>query len=81
MVGSAEADYKLLIAKEFVIPFETGICVIKHWRIHNYIQKDRYIPIFYKFEKSMIEPNPSNDNAFFCGYRMYTAWTQNASPG
>jgi len=64
MVGSAEDDYKLLIAKEFVIPFETGVCVIKHWRVHNYIQKDRYTPTFYKFEKSMIEPDPSNDNAY-----------------
>ena len=42
MIGSQEDEYKVLIAKRFVIVFDTGICVIKHWRIHNYIQADRY---------------------------------------
>ena len=42
MVGGSDDDIKLLIAKRFLIPFESGIVVIKHWRIHNYIQKDRY---------------------------------------
>ena len=37
-----EDDLRLLIAKKFIIPFETGIVVIKHWKIHNYIAKDRY---------------------------------------
>lgn len=35
-------DLKLLIAKGFVIGFETGVIVIRHWRIHNYVQSDRY---------------------------------------
>ncbi len=64
MIGSSDDDYKLLIAKEFVIPFQTGVCVIKHWRIHNYIQKDRYAPTFHKYEKSLIEQDPDNDNAY-----------------
>jgi len=42
ILGSQEDDYKVLIAKKFIIPFESGICVIKHWRIHNFIRKDRY---------------------------------------
>ena len=42
MVGCSEDDFKVLISKQFIIPFETGIVVIKHWKIHNYIQKDRY---------------------------------------
>jgi uncharacterized phage protein (TIGR02220 family) len=50
MIGSSEDDFKLLVAKEYIIPFETGVCVIKHWRVHNYIQKDRHTPTFHKWE-------------------------------
>ena len=42
MIGASGDDLKLLLAKSFLIPFDSGIVVIKHWRIHNYIQKDRY---------------------------------------
>ena len=52
MTGCSDDDFKLLIAKQFIIPFENGICVIKHWRIHNYIAKDRYNETIYKTEKS-----------------------------
>ena len=38
MIGCADDDLKLLIAKNFIIPFESGIVVIKHWKIHNYIR-------------------------------------------
>lgn len=54
MVGSSDDDMKILIAKQFLIPFESGVCVIKHWRVHNYIQTDRYNATFYKYEKSML---------------------------
>ena len=55
MVGASEDDLKLLIAKNFIIPFESGIVVIKHWKIHNYIQSDRYKPTVYAEEKEMLE--------------------------
>lgn len=42
MIGSSDDDCKLLVLKKFIIPFESGIVVIRHWKIHNYIQKDRY---------------------------------------
>ena len=54
-VGCCEDDMKILITKQFVIPFESGICVIKHWKIHNYIQKDRYEQTIYTEEKSQLE--------------------------
>ena len=44
MIGASDDDLKVLIAKKFIIPFESGVVVIKHWKIHNYIQKDRYKP-------------------------------------
>lgn len=44
MIGSNDDDLRILISKDFVKPFESGIIVITHWKIHNYIQKDRYRP-------------------------------------
>lgn len=54
MLGAAEDDYRVLITKRFVIPFESGICVIKHWRIHNYLQNDRYNETQYIREKEKL---------------------------
>lgn len=42
ITGCKDDDLKLLVAKRFVIGFETGVIVIRHWRIHNYVQSDRY---------------------------------------
>nr|UWD76205.1 MAG: replisome organizer [Bacteriophage sp.] len=55
MIGASGDDLKLLIAKGFVIPFESGVVVIRHWRIHNYIQADRFQPTIHQNEKSRIE--------------------------
>ena len=54
MVGASDDDCKILVAKKFIIPFESGIVVIRHWKIHNYIQKDRYKETVYLDEKSKI---------------------------
>ena len=50
MVGGSEDDFKILIAKGFVIVFERGIIVITHWKINNFIRKDRYKPTLYENE-------------------------------
>ncbi len=42
VVGCRDDDAKILIAKKYILTFESGIIVIKHWRIHNYLRKDRY---------------------------------------
>jgi len=59
--GCSEDDLKVLIAKKFIIPFESGVVVIKHWRIHNYIQSDRYKPTAYQDEYNQltVEENKS----------------------
>ena len=54
MIGASDDDCKLLIAKRFIITFESGVIVIKHWKIHNYIRNDRYKPTVYKEEKAML---------------------------
>ena len=62
MVGCADDDLKLLIAKNFIIPFESGVVVIKHWKIHNYIRNDRYKETVYQEEKARL--NTKENNAY-----------------
>ena len=62
MIGASEDDFKILIAKSFLIPFESGRVVIKHWRIHNFIRNDRYKETIYKEEKSSLVSE--NDKAY-----------------
>ena len=45
--SATQDDLKLLIAKRFVLSFESGVIVIKHWRINNYLRNDRYKPTTY----------------------------------
>ena len=54
MIGASDDDLKLLVAKNFIIPFDSGVVVIKHWKIHNYIRKDRYQETAYIEEKSLL---------------------------
>lgn len=54
MTGHKEDDLKILIAKKYIIPFETGIIVIRHWKIHNYLRSDRYKETIYLEEKSKL---------------------------
>lgn len=55
MIGCSEDDLKILIAKKFIIPFESGVVVIKHWLIHNTIRKDRAKETLYQEEKKQID--------------------------
>lgn len=54
MLGNQDDEYKVLAAKKFIIPFENGVCVIKHWLIHNLIRGDRYTPTQWSKEKSKL---------------------------
>ena len=53
-VGASPDDLNILLGKRFILAFESGVIVIKHWRIHNYIQKDRYKESKYIEEKSTL---------------------------
>jgi len=54
IIGASTDDLKLLRAKDYIIAFENGVCVIKDWRIHNYIQKDRYQRTMYTKEMEQL---------------------------
>ena len=84
MIGCGDDDLKLLIAKNFILPFDSGVVVIKHWKIHNYIRNDRYKETVYQEEKAMLNtkdnkaytiapPNPlgiPNDNQMETQYSV-----------
>ena len=60
MTGHKEDDLKILIAKQYIIPFESGVIVIRHWRLNNYLQKDRITPTNYKEEKALLSTDMNN---------------------
>lgn len=55
MIGATEDDLRILAIRKFIIPFDNGIVVIKHWYIHNYIRKDTYNETPYKEQKGLLE--------------------------
>lgn len=76
VVGCSDDDFKVLITKKFIIPFETGIVVIRHWKIHNYIQNDRYKETLYSEEKRLLSQEENG------AYKlMDTSCIQNGNTG
>lgn len=69
MIGASEDDIKLLITKAFILAFESGIIVIKHFRLHNTLQNDRYHPTEYQEEFELLGLKDNNS---------YT-WKQNGN--
>lgn len=53
-IGASEDDMKILLAKRYILLFEDGVIVIKHWRINNYLQKDRYKETVYLEDKDRL---------------------------
>ncbi len=55
MVDASDEDMNELIERQFILPFDSGIVVIRHWKIHNYIQSDRYKETLCKSEKRLLK--------------------------
>lgn len=47
-------DFEMLVQKRFILPFDSGVIVIKHWRMHNLIRNDRYHETDYLEEKATL---------------------------
>ena len=75
LIGASDDDTKILLAKKFIISFDSGVIVIKHWKMHNYIQRDRYKPTSYTDEKSKLTLEKNNV------YTMDTECIQNVHVG
>lgn len=59
IMGAGEDDLKLLVVKKFVIPFESGVVVIRHWKVNNLVRKDWYRPSVHVEEKRLLEAHIS----------------------
>lgn len=87
MIGASDDDLRLLIAKRFVICFENGVIVIKHWRMHNTLRKDRYNPTPYQDELATLEIKDNNSYTekpdeplkIEGGNQMATKWQPNGN--
>lgn len=60
MIGCSDDDLKILLAKRFILAFDSGVIVIKHWRINNYIRGDRYTKTTYVEELSQLKLDDKN---------------------
>lgn len=69
MIGASQDDMRILAVRKFIIPFESGIVVIKHWKIHNYIRKDTYNETKYLDEKRQLETDENNSYHLKPGFR------------
>ena len=54
LIGASDDDLKVLLGKRFLVAFKNGVVVVKHWKINNYIQKDRYHETKYLEEKRLL---------------------------
>ena len=73
-IGASEDDLKLLIAKRFVICFENGVIVIKHWRMHNTLRKDRYTPTVYQEQYAQLDVKDNNSYTEKPVNHLATTW-------
>lgn len=53
-VGCNIDDLRLLISKEYLIPFESGVVVITHWNCNNWVRADRKQPTQYPKELGLL---------------------------
>lgn len=75
--GASNDDMNVLIMRKFVIPFDSGVVVIRHWKIHNYIQNDRFKPTQFIEEKSQLSEKNGvvsklDTECIQAGYKMDT---------
>ena len=80
MVGASDDDCKLLIAKRFIITFESGVIVIKHWRMHNYIRGDRKKATVYPKEMSQLYEKENGSYALKSEDRVLIEEVQSDTP-
>ena len=48
-------DLEALLKNRYIYQFDSGVIVIKHWRMANALRKDRYTPTAFKNEMAMLK--------------------------
>ena len=78
MIGASADDMNILIGKKFVVSFDSGVIVVKHWKINNLIKNDRYKPTKYKEEMLSLRLDDNNAYTTRSDGRAIS-WNQNGS--
>ena len=82
MVGASDKDFSLLIEKRFLLAFDNGVVVIKHWLMQNTLRKDRYKPTNYQEEKALLDVKSNNAYTYkkdANGNPLYKTWQPNGN--
>jgi hypothetical protein len=74
ITGAKEDDLRVLITKQYVIPFDTGVLVIRHWRLNNYLRNDRFTPTNHQIELNQLYLDDNNV------YQMSSTGIPNGNP-
>ena len=77
--GASKDDMNILLQKRYVLGFESGVIVIKHWRMNNYLQNDRHKPTTYLEELETLSID--NKGAYTEKQGMYTECIQTVYTG
>lgn len=70
LIGASQDDLTVLLTKRFLLTFDSGVVVVKHWLIHNMIRADRYKPTRFQEEKNSL---------FIKENKSYTDWQPNGN--
>lgn len=57
-IAASSDDLTMLVAKRYVIMFESGVLCIRHWKVNNRIRADRFVPTAFKEERNMVDILP-----------------------
>lgn len=81
MINANDDDLRVLITKRFVLVFDSGVIVIKHWRLHNTLRKDRYKPTIYQeeFKQLSLKKDGGYTDRLPSGCQMVTKWLPNGN--
>lgn len=79
MINGADDDLKLLMAKRFILTFENGVIVIKHWRMNNLIRKDWYKPTIYQDEMNLLKVKQNGAYSEIDGKKSLILVNENAT--
>ncbi len=78
-IGCCDDDMRLLIAKQFIIPFNSGVVVISDWKLNNSIKSDRYKPTIYQAEKQLL--TTTDAGRYLPGTKLEPNWNQTGTTG
>lgn len=78
--GATQDDLAILLSKRYVLGFDSGVIVIKHWRINNYLRNDRYRKTTYLEELETLALDSKDAYTEKLGIPAYNQVTENGIP-